>query len=36
MKNNNKSSKVQRHIATVQKQQEQAGKSKGDVRFSIL
>lgn len=36
MKNKNKSSKVQRHIATVQKQQEQAGKSKGDVRFSSL
>ncbi|KIR63676.1 cytoplasmic protein [Cryptococcus bacillisporus CA1873] len=30
MKNKNKSSKVQKHIATVQKQQEQAGKSKSD------
>lgn len=36
MKNKNKSSKVQKHIATVQKQQEQAGKSKSDVRFSVL
>jgi hypothetical protein len=34
MKNKNKSAKVQKTIATIQKQQSMAGKSPADVRSS--